>query len=383
MSGFDPNRRKALKRIALLGAAGLVPGILPVRSAHAADLAVGFVYIGPRLDWGWNQSHALAAAALKGVPNVRVFQADYLPESTDYSSGKETPETRAYTKAMEGLIADHGAGLIVSTSFDYDPFLLAMATKYPDVVFRQATALANGANPRNVGSQNGLINQGHYVNGVAAGPSTTTNKLGFVAGKPFGTVLLNVNSFLLGSRQTNPEATVRVIFTGEWEDAAHDAAATNALVDAGCDVIACHLDAPRVVIETAEGRGVKTCGHAFDQAPLAPKGYITGADYNWTEMFETFIETLQRGGTLPNFVTGGYDKDYVRSSPFGAGATPEAINAATTAMQAMKNEDAIFVGPIMDNTGKRVVPAGTTYGPYADELQQTNYLIEGVLGSIT
>lgn len=383
MSGFDPNRRKALKRIALLGAAGLVPGILPVRSARAADLTVGFVYIGPRLDWGWNQSHALAAAALKGVPNVRVFQADYLPESTDYSSGKETPETRAYTKAMEGLITDHGAGLIVSTSFDYDPFLLAMATKYPDVVFRQATALANGANPRNVGSQNGLINQGHYVNGVAAGLSTTTNKLGFVAGKPFGTVLLNVNSFLLGSRQTNPDATVRVIFTGEWEDAAHDAAATNALVDAGCDVIGCHLDAPRVVIETAEGRGVKTCGHAFDQAPLAPKGYITGADYNWTDMFETFIETLQRGGTLPNFVTGGYDKDYVRSSPFGAGATPEAINAAKTAMQAMKNEDAIFVGPIMDNTGKRVVPPGTTYGPCADELQQTNYLIEGVIGSIT
>jgi simple sugar transport system substrate-binding protein len=383
MSGFDPNRRKALKRIALLGAAGLVPGILPVQSARAADLTVSFVFIGPRLDWGWNQSHALAAAALKGVANVRVFQADYLPESTDYSSGKETPETRAYTKAMEGLITDHGAGLIVSTSFDYDPFLLAMATKYPDVVFRQATALANGANPRNVGSQNGLINQGHYVNGVAAGLSTTTNKLGFVAGKPFGTVLLNVNSFLLGSRQTNPDATVRVIFTGEWEDAAHDAAATNALVDAGCDVIGCHLDAPRVVIETAEGRGVKTCGHAFDQAPLAPKGYITGADYNWTDMFETFIETLQRGGTLPNFVTGGYDKDYVRSSPFGAGATPEAINAAKTAMQAMKNEDAIFVGPIMDNTGKRVVPPGTTYGPYADELQQTNYLIEGVIGSIT
>ncbi len=383
MSGFDLNRRKALKRMALIGAAGLVPGILPVWSARAGDLTAGFVYIGPREDWGWNQSFAVAAAALKGVPNVRVVQADYLPESTDYGSGKETPETRAYTKAMEDLIAGRGAGLIFSTSFDNDPFLLAMAKKYPDVVFRQASALANGANPRTVGSQYALINQGHYVNGVAAGLCTTTNKLGFVAGMPFGTVLLNVNSFLLGSRQTNPDATVRVIFTGGWEDADHDAAATNALVDAGCDVITCHLDAPRVVIETAEGRGVKTCGHAFDQAPLAPKGYITGADYNWTGMFENFIETLQSGGTLPNFVTGGYDKDYVRSSPFGAGATPEAINAAETAMQAMKNGDAIFVGPIMDNTGKLAVPAGTTYGPYADELQQTNYLIEGVIGSIT
>jgi simple sugar transport system substrate-binding protein len=100
-------------------------------------------------------------------------------------------------------------------------------------------------------------------------------------------------------------------------------------------------------------------------------------------MFETFLETLQKGGTLPHFITGGYDKDYIRSSPFGAGATPEAINAAKTAMQAMKNGDAIFVGPINDNTGKQVVPAGTTFGPYADELMQTNYLIEGVIGSIT
>jgi simple sugar transport system substrate-binding protein len=64
MSGFDPNRREALKRIGLLGAAGLVSGILPVRSALAAELTAGFVYIGPSLDWGWNQSHAVAAAAL-------------------------------------------------------------------------------------------------------------------------------------------------------------------------------------------------------------------------------------------------------------------------------------------------------------------------------
>lgn len=383
MLSFNPNRRDALKRMALLGAASLAPTILLARSARAAGLTAGFVYIGPRDDWGWNQSQAVAAAALKGVPGVKIFEAGYLPESTNYGSGRDDPETRAYTKAMEDLIIDQGAGLIISTSFDEDPFLLALARKYPKVVFRQVTALANPGTPPNVGSQSGLINQGHYVNGVAAGLCTVTKKLGFVAGKPFGPVLLNVNSFLLGCRQTNPEASVRVVFTGEWEDEAHDAAATNALVDAGCDVITCHLDAPAVVIETAERRGVKTCGHAFDQQPLAPKGYITGAEHVWTGMFETFVETLQKGGSLPNFVIGGYDKGYVASSPFGAGATPQAINAAKTAMQAMKNGDAIFVGPIRDNAGKTVVPPGTTYGPYADELQRTNYLIEGVVGSIT
>ena len=381
MPGFDPDRRDALVRMARTGAAGVACGLLATGRAHAAELGVGFVYVGPRLDWGWNQSHEVAAQALRKLPNVRVAEAGYLPESTDYASGKDDPETRAYTKAMADLIAG-GARLLFSTSFDDDPFLLAMAKKHPDVAFRQASLLGASTGPGNVGSQNALLNQGHYVNGVAAGLCTKTNKLGFVAGKPFGAVLLNANSFLLGARKTNPAATVQVIFTGAWEDEQHDAAATNALVDAGCDVIGCHLDAPRVVIATAEGRRVKTCGHAFDQSPLAPDGYITGADYHWTGMFAGFVETRQRGGALPSFVTGGFDKGYVRSSPFGKGATAAAIAAAETAIQAMTDGDAIFVGPIRDNAGTQVVPAGTSYGPYAAELQKTGYLIEGVIGSI-
>ena len=203
------------------------------------------------------------------------------------------------------------------------------------------------------------------MNGVAAGLCTTTNKLGFVAGKPFGPVLLNVNSFLLGARQTNPDATVRVIFTGEWEDEAHDAAATNALVDAGCDVITCHLDSPRSSSRRRRRRGVKTCGHAFDQEPLAPKGYITGAEYTLDRHVREFRRDAEKGGTLPNFVIGGYDKGYVRSSPFGARRDAAGDQRRQDRDAAMKNRDAIFVGPIKDNTGKLVVPAGTSYGPYA------------------
>src|SRR5262245_65037659 len=99
-------------------------------------------------------------------------------------------------------------------------------------------------------------------------------------------------------------------------------------------------------------------------------------------MFEGSVETLQGGRTLPNYVIGGYDKDYVRSSAFGAGATPDAIVAATTAIQAMKNGDAIFAGPIKDNTGKIVVPAGTVHSPYAEALLKTDYLVEGIVGTL-
>ena len=206
--------------------------------------------------------------------------------------------------------------------------------------------------------------------------------MGFVAGLPFGSVLLNVNSFLLGCRRTNPKATVQVIFTGGWGEAARDVAATNALVDAGCDVITCHLDAPKAVIATAEARGARTCGHAFDQAPLAPRGYVTGADYHWSDMFTGFVEARRAGGVPPAFLTGGYDRDYVRSSPFGAGATEAAIAAATGAIEAMKKNDPIFVGPLDDNAGKRVVPAGTVHGPYAEPLQRMDYLLDGVISQV-
>ena len=92
-------------------------------------------------------------------------------------------------------------------------------------------------------------------------------------------------------------------------------------------------------------------------------------------MFETFVETLQRGGRLPNLINGGYDKDYVRSSPFGAGGNAGSDQCCQGRHGAMRNGDAIFVGPIKDNTGRVVVPSGTTYGPDADELQRTNYLV--------
>ena len=115
---------------------------------------------------------------------------------------------------------------------------------------------------------------------------------------------------------------MQVIFTGDWSMPVREAEATNALVDAGCDVITCHVDCPKIVIETAEKRGVKTCGHNASQAPLAPKGFITGAEYKWDRRSTRAIAAdLAAGNPLPNFSAGGYEVDFVQNTPFGAGAT--------------------------------------------------------------
>lgn len=131
--------------------------------------------------------------------------------------------------------------------------MLDLARKYPKVQFRHAANLWDeAADPPNAGSCFWNLNQAHHVSGVAAGAVTKTGKIGSVAAKPIPMVLSNINSVLLGARKTRPDATVQVIFKGDWSLPVRDAEATNAPIDAGCDVVTCHVDGPEVVIETAE-----------------------------------------------------------------------------------------------------------------------------------
>ena len=91
MSGFDLSRRSAIKGMAALSASGLIPGILPIRPARAAGLTAGFVYIGPREDWGWNESHAVAALALEGVPHAGVVPGGLSPREHQLRERQGTP----------------------------------------------------------------------------------------------------------------------------------------------------------------------------------------------------------------------------------------------------------------------------------------------------
>lgn len=353
---------------ATVGSAVLAAG----GKAWAAEgVTIGMIYVGSKDDFGWNQSHAVGAKALKALPGVTVLEEE------------NVPETDAVTKTMESMIAVDGAKLLFPTSFGYfDPFMIEAAKQHPDVEFRHPTSLWDkNKHPMNLGGFFCYIDQAHYVNGVAAGLSTKTNKLGFVAAKPIALVLRSINAFTMGVKQVNPNATVHVVMTGDWSLPVREAEATNALIDAGCDVITCHVDSPKICVQTAEARGIKTCGHNADLSNLAPKGFITGAELKWGTVYTQYAGLVAKGQKLPNVNEGGYDKDMVQSSPFGAGATESGKAAALKAIAAVKGGTPIFVGPLKDNKGNTV--SANTLGLYDPALWGTNYLLEGVVGSIS
>jgi simple sugar transport system substrate-binding protein len=366
------NRRKFLTATAAGAFAATVTGLTASRSLAQNALTIGFIYVGPKDDYGYNQAHAEGAAVVKAIPGVTVVEEENVPETVDVQ------------KTMESMINLDGATLLFPTSFGYfDPHMLAMAAKYPDIQFRHCGGLwQEGKHPKNTGSYFGYIGQGQYLNGIAAGHTTKSKKIGFVAAKPIPQVIENINSFLLGARSVDPTITCQVIFTGEWSLAVKEAEATNALIDQGADVITCHVDSPKVVVETAAGRNAFVCGYHANQSPLAPEKYLTGAEWAWGNVYTDFVKKAQAGEKLANFVRGGLKDGFVKMSPLGP-AVPEAGRKAFEATHAeiMKGGFSVFKGPMKDNKGNEVIAGGKSFAEDAIELESMDYLVEGVVGS--
>jgi basic membrane protein A and related proteins len=286
---------------------------------------------------------------------------------------------------MEAMINQDKAGLIFATSFGYfDPHMLKMAEKYPKVRFAHCGGMwTEGKHPKNASSYFGYIDECQYLAGVVAGYTSKTKKLGFIAAKPIPQVLRNINAFTMGARSVDPSITTRVIFTGEWSMPVKEAEAANSLIDQGVDVLTCHVDSPKVVVETAEKRGIYSSGYHASQAALAPKGYLTGAEWDWSTPYTAQVKALQTGAAQPNLLRGGLKEGYVKMSPYGAPVSAAAKAKADEIKAAMmKGGFVIFKGPLKDNKGSVVIAAGKGIDQFDPELEKMNYLVEGVVGSI-
>jgi basic membrane protein A and related proteins len=307
------------------------------------------------------------------MPGITVLEQERVPETADVQ------------KVMGSMIEQDGASIIFPTSFGYfDPHALKMAEKYPGVRFPHCGGLWSGTkHPKNAGSYFGYIDECQYLNGVVAGHATKSKKLGFIAAKPIPQVLRNINAYTLGAQSVNPAITTQVIFTGDWLLPVKEAEAANSLVDQGADVITMHVDSPKVIVELCERRGIYVCGYHADQSALAPRAYLHGAEWNWLTPYTEHVKAAMSKAPMNNFLRGGLKEGFVKTSAYGKAVGEGARkNADAIKAQMIKGEFAIFKGPIKDNTGKVVVPAGTVQKQTDVVLEQMNYLVSGVIGKV-
>lgn len=345
------------------------PTVAPTTApAVAAEpcLIIGALYVGSVTDAGFNQAlHESLLDVKENIPCVSFIEAENIPEG---------PEA---TKTMQTMI-DQGARLIFPTSFGHQEPAFELSKTNPDVIFEHVGGYMMGDNFANFF---GKPPETFYIMGAAAGLVTKSNKLGFVGAFPIGWSVTFINAFTLGAQSTNPKAQTIVSWTFSWADSAKEAAATDALINQGVDVVTMHVDSPGTIIQTAEARDTYSIGYqSLAAQQFAPDYWLSGVGFTFGDKMSWMAQTVIDKTWKPIFLRCGVADGCMQLAPFGP-KVPQAAKDKVAELLTKLNagELSVFAGPIVDQDGTERVPAGGTLSD--EELGNVDWFVKGVVGS--
>jgi len=314
------------------------PAPAPEAGLTLENIKVGFVHITDPSDGGYTYNHDLGTQKMQKTLNLRDDQI---------FNKFNTNEDASCQAALEELV-EEGCHIIFATSFGFEPYVLAAAEENPDVQFCHAAGFrAAGSGLANFHNYFGAIYEARYLSGIAAGLKTQTNKLGYVTAMPFAECISGLTGFYLGAKSVNPDVTMEVMYTNNWNDPTKEQQVAQALIDMGCDVLCQHADSTATQT-TAEANGKWGVGYNSDMRTAAPKAVLTSAVWDWGIYLTLAVQSLVDGVAIPVDFSGGLKEGVVNVSPLNdalvAPGTAEAIEAARAKI--LSGELHVFQGPL-------------------------------------
>lgn len=316
------------------------------------DMKVGVLYISdPSEGSGYSYTHDLG---IQGMQENLGLNSDQIERKI-----VDDGDAAATEKAIKECI-DDGCKIIFTTSWGYMETTSEMAEQYPDVYFSHGTGyLSNG---KNFNNYFGRIYQARYLSGIVAGMNTKSNKIGYVAAQDSSNseVTGGIDAFAIGVESVNPDAKIYVVVTNSWYDADKEKAASEQLLDMGCDVMAQHCDTayPQTL---AQDRGVYGIGYNSDMSKETPNSCLTSVIWNWSAYYTSAVKSVMNGTWDGSNYYGGMAEGLVgitNLAGFAADGTQEKVDKATAAI--LSGENNVFDGVLETNTGDTVGSEGST-----------------------
>lgn len=334
------------------------------KTIEAKDMTVGFIYVGPVGDGGYNYAHDQGRIQVEEELAVNTIFKESVPEG---------PEVEKVAKDM----IDQGAKVIFATSFGYMDYIEKLSKEFPEVKFFHCSGYKT---TENMSNYFGRIEQSRYLNGIVAGLKTKTNNIGYVGAFPIPEVIRGINAFTLGAQSVNPDVKVTVTWTNTWFDPAKEKAAAVALLDQGADVIAQHQDTAGPQ-QAAEEKGAFAIGYNTDMYKLAPKSNMTSAVWNWGPYYVEAVKSVMEGNFKSEAYWGGMADGVVDVAPLTENAPAEAAaKVEEVKAKILDGSLNVFQGPIKDQSGAEKIAAGEAVSD-ADQLSM-DWFVQGVVGEI-
>jgi len=135
-----------------------------------------------------------------------------------------------------------------------------------------------------------------FLAGVAAGMVTETNKVGWVGGVDYATIVRQGAGLELGAKWINPDVEFFGMFEGTWVDVEKGYETAKAVLAMGVDVLGHYCDnAGLGVFKAGEETGVWLIGESRDQHGDVPDLVITSILTDHSRMYERALLDYKAG----------------------------------------------------------------------------------------
>jgi basic membrane protein A len=320
---------------------------------------VAFVYVGPIGDGGWTFAHNQGREYLEANgDNVHTAYLESIPEGAD-------------AERVIRSLARQGFDAVFTTSFGYMDPTATVAEEFPDVNFVHISGQKK--NDTNFGNVFGAMEEMKYLAGMIAGARAAedgSNRVGIVAPWPIAEVIRLNNAAALGMRRTCPECVMDVRWIFTWFDPVKEREAAESMLDAGATVIITGADTPGPV-QAAADRDLTGIAYDSDNACAGlEESCLTVPYWNWGPLYVEIVSAMQAESWTPEDYYGSAADGLLGVYGFMEGQTPyvsvpesvipevEEVLAQMLAGEFGRFD--IFSGPINDNQGNEIVPAGVS-----------------------
>jgi len=354
--------------VAAAAAAVLALGTSPGHAKSNGPFKVAWIYVGPHNDGGWSQAHDEGRQYVQKMLGSKV--------QTTY---KENIAVGAQLQQTVASLVSQGYKMIFGTSYGF--FDKALAAKYPNVLFEQATGTDVA---KNLAEYFGRAEDTVFLSGMAAGAAAKCNTIGYVVAYPIPEVIRHANAFALGAQVMHPGVKVRLVWTNSWFDPAKEKKAAQSLVAAGACVLGQNVDSPATG-QYAESQHIPWVGYDSDASKFAPKSWLTASVYNWGLYYLRRVKAAMNGTWKPGFYYGTINDGFTKLAPYGPGVSAKAKAAIAKKEKQLENGSWYeFQGPLYDQSGKLRVKKGVRMQVLkggTNSLYGMNWLVKGVIGS--
>ncbi|MCH4890961.1 BMP family ABC transporter substrate-binding protein [Acidaminobacter sp. JC074] len=240
---------------------------------------IAFIYAKNIEESGWSYSHEHGRIAIQ----------EKFGSAIETKSFENVRDDEALKELIDHLVLE-GYHAVFTTAMIHRKATLSAALKYNKVHFFNCS----GSRPYvHMSSYYGRSYETRFLTGMIAGAMTKTNILGYTASVKTPDTISCINAFALGAKMVNPNAIVKVSFTGVWNSPEDNEKKIKLLATEGADLITSKNNI--LSREATKSYGITSMLCSVDSESKALSAYLAAPIWKWEVFYTKIIQALMNG----------------------------------------------------------------------------------------